>query len=57
MIFMAGRIFGMVNRRNRGYGMRRQSTGWGSRHNTRSGQGLSGLSSLLGLGRRRRSFI
>jgi hypothetical protein len=52
MLFVAGRVFGMLRRRNRGFGLRRDSGGWGSRHNTYRRQSLADL-----FGRRRRSFI
>jgi hypothetical protein len=53
MIFMAGRIFGMLGRRgNHGWSYRRSSQGWGTRHNPWQGRNLTHL-----FGRRRRSFI
>ncbi|MDB5050918.1 MAG: hypothetical protein JWO30_3989 [Fibrobacteres bacterium] len=52
MLLLAGTAFKMLNRRNRGSGLMRNTRGWGTRHDTLGGRGLAGL-----FGRRRRAIF
>ncbi|HKP98529.1 MAG TPA: hypothetical protein VJ385_22555 [Fibrobacteria bacterium] len=52
MLLLAGTAFKMLNRRNRGFALRRNAGGWGSRHDLLRNRGPMDI-----FGRRRRSII